>query len=45
MRQDPENWTPDVWAKVYGFSRGRGEGWASRRDGLFARKFGADLNP
>ena len=32
-RNDAKNWTPDTWAKVYGFKRGK-EGWASRRDGL-----------
>jgi hypothetical protein len=38
-RRDPENWTPDTWARVYGFQRGVGEGWAGRKDGLFAGKF------
>ena len=23
MRHDPHHWTPDVWARVYGFPRGR----------------------
>ena len=45
MRRDPDNWTPDVWARVYGFPRGRGEGWAGRRDGLFAAKCRADPDP
>ena len=25
-RRDSENWTPDTWARVYGFQRGVGEG-------------------
>jgi hypothetical protein len=25
-RRDPENWTLDTWARVYGFQRGGGEG-------------------
>ena len=45
MRRDPENWTLDVWGGVYRFPSGRGEGWAGRRDGLFAWKFTIDLNP
>ena len=45
MRRDPNNWTPDVWTRVYGISRGRGEGWAGRRDGLFAGQFRADPDP
>jgi hypothetical protein len=44
-RRDPENWTPDTWARVYGFQRGRGEGWAGRKDGLFAGKFKGDADP
>ena len=34
-RRDPDNWTLDVWNRVYGFPRGILEGWARRRDGLF----------
>ena len=45
MRRDPENWTPNVRARVYGFLRGRGERWAGRRDGLFTGKFRADPDP
>ena len=37
--RDSDNWTPDTWARVYGFKRGVGEGWAGRKDGLFAGKF------
>ena len=39
------NWTPNVWNKVYRFPRGVGEGWAGRRDGMFAKKFRADPDP
>ena len=42
MRHDQDRWTPDVWARVYGFPRGRGEGWAGRQDGLYAGKFRTD---
>ena len=35
-RREPERWTPDTWAKVYGFQRGIERGWARRKDGLFA---------
>ena len=44
-RRDPKNWTPDTWAKVYGFKRGIKEGWAGRKDGLFAGKFKGDVDP
>ena len=44
-RSDPKNWTPDTWAKVYGFKRGIKEGWAGRRDGLFAEKFKEEVDP
>ena len=37
-RRDPDNWIPNTWARVYGFQRGVGEGWAGRKDGLFAEK-------
>ena len=43
-RNDPKNWTPDTWAKVYGFKRGIKEGWAGRRDGLFAGKFKGEVD-
>jgi hypothetical protein len=45
QRRDPENWTPDVWNRVYGFPRGISEGWVGRRDGLFAGKFRGDADP
>ena len=44
-RRDPENWTPDTWAKVYGFQRGVGAGVACRKDGLCAGKFGGNVDP
>jgi hypothetical protein len=44
-RRDPENWTPNTWARVYGFQRGVGEGWAGRKDGLFAGKFRGEVDP
>ena len=44
-KRDSDNWTPDVWNMVYGFSRGIGEGWAGRRDGMFVGKFRADSDP
>jgi hypothetical protein len=44
-KRDLENWTPDTWARVYGFLRGVGEGWAGRKDGLFARKFRGEVDP
>jgi hypothetical protein len=45
MRQDPERWTAKVWADVYGFAPRRGEGWASRKDTFFVRKFRAEQDP
>ena len=44
-RRDPENWNPDTWARVYGFHRGVGAGWAGRKDGMFAKKFREDVDP
>ena len=44
-RRDPENWTLDTWARVYGFHRGIGKGWAGRKDGLFAGKFKGEVDP
>ena len=44
-RRDPDSWTPDVWNRVYGFSRGILEGWAGCRDGLFAGKLRGDADP
>jgi hypothetical protein len=35
---DPEKWTAEVWAEVYGFSPKKGEGWASRKDSLYVGK-------
>ena len=43
-RRDPEYWTPDTWARVYGFQRGIEEGWAGRKDGLFAAKFKGEVD-
>ena len=45
MRQEPERWTPEVWAGVYGFPKGKGEGWASRRDNYYVGKFRTDPDP
>jgi hypothetical protein len=44
-RRDPENWTPDTWARVYGFPRGIGKGWAGWKDGLFVGKFRGEVDP
>ena len=44
-RRDLKNWTPDTWAKVYGFKRRFKEGWACRKDGLFAGKFKGEVDP
>ena len=44
-RRDPENWTPDTWCEVYGFKAGIKEGWAGRKDGLFAGKFTGEVDP
>jgi hypothetical protein len=44
-RRDPDNWTPDTWARVYGFQIGVGEGWAGRKDGLFVGKFRGEVDP
>ena len=44
-RRDFDNWSPNVWNRVYKFPRGVREGWAGRRDGLFVGKFRADPNP
>ena len=27
MKHDPSNWTAEVWARMYGLPRGKGEGW------------------
>ena len=43
--QASDLWTPEVWARVYGFPRGTGEGWASHRDGFHAGKFWMDPDP
>jgi hypothetical protein len=43
-RKDPDNWTLDTWARVYGFQIGVGEGWAGRKDGLFAIKFKGEVD-
>ena len=44
-RRDLEHWTPNTWARVYGFQRGIGERWARRKDGLFAKKFNGEVDP
>ena len=44
-RSDLDHWTPDTWARVYGFPRGSGEGWAGRKDGMFTKKFRGDADP
>ena len=45
MRQDPERWTTEVWADVYGFAPKKGEGWASRKGTFFVGKFRAEHDP
>ena len=45
MRRDPEQWTPEVWAEVYGFALRRREGWASWKDAYFVGKFKEEHNP
>ena len=45
MRQDPEKWTAEVWAEVYGFAPRKGEGWASHKDSLHVGKFRGDHDP
>ena len=44
-RRDPGNWTSDTWCEVYGFKMGIKEGWAGRKDGLFAGKFTEEVDP
>ena len=44
-RRDPQNWTPDTWCEVYGFKMGIEEGWAGRKDGLFAENFTSEVDP
>ena len=44
-KREPENWTQDMWARVYGFPRGIGEGWAGRKDGMFIGKFRGEVDP
>ena len=44
-RRDLDNWTPDTWARVYGFQRGIVEAWAGRKDGMFAGKFKGEVDP
>ena len=44
-RMDLKNWTPDTWARVYGFQRGVRAGLAGRKDRLFVRKFQGDVDP
>ena len=45
MRQYSGNWTAKVWARVYRFSRGKGEGWTGRHDGFHVGKFRTNLDP
>jgi hypothetical protein len=45
FRQDPERWTAEVWARVYGFALRKGEGWANRRDSFYVGKFRGDHDP
>jgi hypothetical protein len=42
LRQDPEKWTAEVWAKVYGFSPRKCEGWANWKDNFYVGKFRGD---
>ena len=44
-RRDPDYSTPDIWARVYGFQGGVGEGWTGRKDGMFVGKFREDVDP
>jgi hypothetical protein len=44
-RREPEKWTSGTWAKVYGFQKEVGEGWAGRKDGLFLGKFKGEVDP
>ena len=44
-RRDPQNWTLDTWCEVYEFKGGIKEGWAKRKDGLFAGKFTGEVDP
>ena len=45
MRHDPQKWTTEVWAEVYGFTPREDEGWASRKDSLHVGKFRGDHDP
>jgi hypothetical protein len=45
MRQDPKQWTAEVWADVYGFAPRKGEGWASWNDTFFVGKFRTEQDP
>jgi hypothetical protein len=45
LRQDPENWTAEVWARVYGFAPRKDEGWANRKDNFYVGKFRGDHDP
>ena len=45
MTDDPEKWTAEVWAEVYGFSPRMGEGWASRNDSLYVGVFRGEHDP
>ena len=38
MTQNSNNWTLEVWARIYKFPRGKGEGCVGRHDGFHAGK-------
>ena len=44
-RREPKKWTPNTWAKVYGFQKEVGERWAGWKDGLFLGKFKGEVDP
>ena len=43
-RRDPDNWTSDPRARIYGFQRRIGEAWAGRKDGLFTKMFKGEVD-
>ena len=45
IRHDPEKRTVEVWVGVYGFPRGKGEGWASHRESFHVGKFRTEPDP
>jgi hypothetical protein len=44
-KREPEKWTPYTWARIYGFPKGIGEGWAGWKDALFIGKFRGKIDP